>query len=221
MSFEFANIPVVIMAGGQGKRMRPYTDILPKPLLGYDNKTMLETVIDNYYQMGVRVFYLLLCYKADLIKSYVENLQLPIEVHYVYETNPLGTAGGLALLKGVIHSDFLMCNCDNLGKFDYMKGFERHQKLHADITIFVKEQHHTIPFGIIQHNDNIVTGIVEKPQHVFLASTGIHIVNYHVLEMIEDDISIDMPDIINDLSQKGKVVLVDVGDDAWIDMSIR
>lgn len=221
MDIIFSEVPVVIMAGGKGTRMRPYSDILPKPLLGFHGKTMIENVIDNYYQVGFRKFYLVLCYKAELIKLYIESINLPIDVNYIYEKTPLGTVGGLQYLKGIIKTDFILCNCDNLGEFDYEKGFQTHLSAHADITIFAKKQHYRIPFGIIQSdNEGVVSGINEKPYYDFWASTGVHIVNCRALELIKCDEAIDMPELINKITMNGKVVISDVGDAIWTDMSI-
>lgn len=221
MTINFVDIPVVIMAGGKGMRMRPYSDILPKPLLGYNGKTMLENVVDNYYRLGFYHFYLVLGYKGNLIQTYMESLNLPIDIHYIYEDIPLGTVGGLCYLKGIFNSSFLLCNCDNLGKFDYRSAFNSHFLNNADITIFAKKQHYCIPFGIIQCETNcIVTGIQEKPYYDFFASMGIHIINPAVLDILKGDIHMDMPELINKIAEKGRVIVEDVGDSEWTDMSI-
>ena len=218
---KYTDIPIVIMAGGIGSRMRPFSDVLPKPLLLFDGKTMIENVINNFSKLGFRIFYFVLYFKSELIKAYIDSLSLPIEIYYVYESEPLGTAGGLYYLKGMINSNFILCNCDNFGAFDYLQGIDSHIAADADITIFVKRQRHEIPFGIIHINeDKIVSKIDEKPSLDFYASTGVHIINERVLQTLSENTVIDMPKVINTVAKNGKVITYDVGDSIWIDMSI-
>ncbi len=220
---DFSTIPVAIMAGGRGVRMKPYSDTIPKPLLDYQGKSMLETVITQYIDVGFRQFHLFLCYKGGLVKAYVESLKLPAVFYYYQETIPLGSAGGLFCLKGRISTDFLVCNCDNLGVFNYQHGFETHINNNADITIYCKPQTFTIPFGIIklEQQNGTVDKIEEKPNIDFYASTGIHILSPRVLDYLDGQIPMDMPELINTVAKKGLVVAEKVDTEKWIDMSIR
>ena len=218
---DLKQIPVVIMAGGKGLRMRPYSEILPKPLLVYRGKTMVEQVIDNYLNVGFCRFFLILCYKGDLIQTYLESLELPAEIHFVHEQTPLGTAGGLYLIRKSVDTSILVCNCDNLGLFDYQHGFQTHYDSNADITVFVKPQHYMIPFGVIMSDVNQkVFAIEEKPFYDFHASTGIHIIRPEVLDALDGNIVLDMPELLTRTAKNGTVIAENVGSAEWIDMSL-
>ena len=159
-----SNTPVVIMAGGKGTRMRPYTNVIPKPLLVYGSDTLIGNVINLFAENGFRKFYIVLCHRKELIAAYLQSLNLPVDIRYIYEETPLGTAGGLKLLENDLDVDFILCNCDNLGKFDYPSLLKQHTECGADITILVKKHTHTIPFGIIKGSDTgEVYSIIEKP----------------------------------------------------------
>lgn len=215
------NTPVVIMAGGYGNRLQPYTHILPKPLLIYKEETMLENVIHLFAKHGFKKFYIVLYYKKELIVTYLDNLALPYDIHYVYETTPMGTVGGLKLLEQELDSDFVLCNCDNFGDFDYNTLIRQHMEESSDLTILVKKHTHTIPFGIVDGDGcNIVLGIREKPSISFFISTGIHIVNPRVFSFIRDGECLDMPSFINSAAKQLKLRMEDIGDSPWVDMSL-
>lgn len=214
-------IPVVIMAGGLGTRMKPSSDILPKPLLLYKDKTMIENVIDLFCQKGYNCFYIVLYHKKDLIKSYIDSLDYDCEIHYVEETMSCGTAGGLSLLSDEISDDFILCNCDNLGYFDYEAIYELHKKEENDITIATQNIDFTIPFGVINASKNKVLSILEKPINPLCISTGIHILNKRVLNYIEKNEKLDMPILINRvIANSNKVGNYNINLQQWIDMSI-
>lgn len=216
-----SNAPVVIMAGGKGVRMRPYTNVIPKPLLICGSDTMIENVINLFAEYGFRRFYFVLCHRKELITAYLQSLDLPFDMQYIYEETPLGTAGGLKLLENELDGDFILCNCDNLGKFDYASLLKQHAECRADITILVKKHTHTIPFGIVRGSDTgKVYSIIEKPDVSFFISTGIHIVNPAVLSLIKQGTRLDMPELINTASEKMNVRMVDIGNAEWIDMSV-
>ena len=106
------NVPVVIMAGGKGTRLAPFTSVLPKPLIPLGEKTVIETIVDGFRAYVVDTFYLSVNYKSKIIKSYFEELEPPYSVNYIYEDQPLGTAGSLYALAGKIASDIVLTNCD-------------------------------------------------------------------------------------------------------------
>ena len=213
--------PVVIMAGGQGTRMEPFTRFLPKPLLIYKEKTLIENIIDLFSKSGFSIFYILLYYKKELIKAYLDSLSLPYEIHYVEEPFPMGTVGGVQLLEKELTADFLLCNCDNLGHFPYEELLREHKMSKADLTILAKPCTYTIPFGLILSDEtNVVHGIREKPTSDYLISTGIHIVSPRFVSFIGDNSYLDMPDAINMAAEKLFLRVANVGDADWMDMSL-
>ncbi len=217
-SFE---LPVVIMAGGKGTRMQPYSGILPKPLLLFENQPIIEKCIRNLINYGFSRFYLLLHEHSELIRTYLSAIPLPCEIYYIVEPQPLGTVGGIGLLAGQLKGDFVLCNCDNLGLFSYAEAIEAHKKWGADITILVKKQSIQVPFGVIL-NDGAYTvqKIAEKPIHTVQVSTGIHIVNSRIFSLLQPISYRNMPDLINQTASSGSVAFWDVGDGTWIDMSL-
>lgn len=201
--------------------MQPYSSILPKPLLLFENQPMIEKNIRNFINFGFSNFYLLLHEQSELIRTYLSAVPLPCKIHYIIEPQPLGTVGGIGLLADQIKSDFVLCNCDNLGLFPYTDAIEAHRKWGADITVLVKKQSIQVPFGIIL-NDGVhtVQKIAEKPMYTVQVSTGIHIVNARILPSLQSISFRNMPDLINQTASSGNVALWDVGDGTWIDMSL-
>lgn len=215
------NTPVVIMAGGKGERMRPFSDILPKPLLMYRGNTMIENVIQQFCNKGFRKFYVILCYQGPLIAAYLSSINLNCEISYVYEELPLGTVGGLWLLRDELEGDFILCNCDNLGDFDYLQAITFHQANQAAITLFVKQESYVIPFGLV-HTDGetSVCRVEEKPVLNSYISTGIYVADFNVIRQFLDGTSMDMPTLVNQVLEKQKVCFFDIGDARWVDMSL-
>ena len=219
---ESDNVPVVIVAGGLGTRMKPFSDVLPKPLLMYQDQPMIKNVLDNFSVRGFRHFIILLHHQAQMIRTYLDYINTGWQIDYFYENEPLGTAGGLFLLKEHITDNFIVCNCDNLGLFDYDNALSNHYKKNLDITVFVKKIHYQVPLGIVHCDPSgLVSLVEEKPFRDFYFSTGIHIINRRVLMQLPKTFPvIGMPELINQLSAKKRVGYFDVGESFWADMSI-
>lgn len=220
IQYSISNIPIVIMAGGEGTRMQKYSRCIPKPLIDYEGKTFIENVIDTFYESGARIFYIILHYKSKLIKSYIESLNLPIQLTFVVEGKKCGTAGGLKLLSGCIQGTFIVCNVDNRGKFDYEKLIQGHVENGADITIPVIKQKVQIPFGVIIERGGKFERIDEKPQELIYISSGIHIMESKILGMIPADQVYDMPDLLNDASKDYIINCIEEEGEKWVDMSV-
>ena len=123
------NLPVIIMAGGKGERLRPITNVLPKPLIPLNEKTMVEEIMDRFIQAGCNKFYLSVNYKAGMIKYYLDNLEKPYDIEYFQETTPLGTAGSLHLLGDSKKDPFFVSNCDILIEQDLDDIYDYHKKI--------------------------------------------------------------------------------------------
>jgi len=142
--------PVVIMAGGKGSRLDPFTRILPKPLLPVGNKTILETIIDKFLPHQIGHFYLTVNYKSIVIKSYFDDLNPPYSLTYIEEDIPLGTAGALKFLESKVTKPFILTNCDILIDADYSDLVDYHNKEKNDITIVASLKHYNIHYGICE-----------------------------------------------------------------------
>lgn len=214
------NISVVIMAGGFGTRMRKISSSIPKPLIEYMGKPMIENVLNVFISQGFNDFHIILHYKSHIIKSYIEALELPINIKFYIEEDPLGTAGGLKLLKNNLQETFILCNCDNLGKFDYKMLIDEHTNKGYLVTIPVIEKNYIIPYGIITEKDGKFIIINENPVKKITISTGIHIINLRFIDYIEDNEKIDMPKLLNRARKDEKIGCIYVDESQWTDMSI-
>ncbi len=215
-----AEIPVVIMAGGLGTRLYPYTKILPKPLIPVGEKPILEHIIDKFRDFGCTDFRLVVNYKKGMIKSYFNDLDPPYQVSYVDEDIPMGTGGGLCLLKGQIQKTFFLSNCDILLDADFADLAEYHKKQGNVITMVCAAKHFTVPYGVIQLGENgAIQSMQEKPEMNFWTNTGIYAVEPRVIEELEDGKCQGFTDIIEHYRALGeKVGVYPVSEQSWMDM---
>ncbi len=212
--------PVVIMAGGAGTRLYPYTKILPKPLIPIGDNPILEHVIERFCGFGCADFTLILNHKRNMIKSYFADTPHGYTLRFAEEDKPLGTGGGLCLLKGVINETFFLTNCDILIDADYADILNFHQKNGHEVTIVCAAKHYTIPYGVVELDEaGRLAAFSEKPEMNFLTNTGMYVVNPGVLDEIEDDVHQGFPDIITRCREKGASVGVyPISERSWMDM---
>jgi dTDP-glucose pyrophosphorylase len=217
---EQFNLPVVIMAGGIGSRLKPLTNVLPKPMVPISEKTMLEEIFDRFNKHGSSRFFISLNYKADLIKYYVNNLQLKDEIVFFEEEKPLGTAGSLSLLKGELKETFFVSNCDILIDQDYSEILRFHRENENEITIVAALKHFPIAYGTIETGDNgLLTKLVEKPELTFKINSGMYILEPGLIEEIPQNKFYNITDLIESLQKKGrKVGVFPVSQKSWIDV---
>lgn len=212
--------PLVIMAGGEGTRLYPYTKILPKPLIPIGDFTISERIINKYIEYGCNDVYITLNYKKNLIKSYFNDIDKKYNINYIEEKEYLGTAGSLRLLKGKINETFFVNNCDVIIEGDYSHMLCTHKKKGSKITIVTSHKNYTIPYGVINIKEgNRVQVIKEKPQYNFLVNTGMYILEPEVLDNIPINRAYDITDLIHDYLEKEEAVEVYIIDDHdWLDM---
>lgn len=212
--------PVVIMAGGLGKRLYPYTKILPKPLIPIGEIPIVEHIINRFHQHGSHQFYLVVNHKKNMIKAYFNEIEKSYEVNYVDEDKPLGTGGGLSLLKGKINSTFILSNCDILIEEDYEKIYEYHKKENNLITMVCSLKNIKIPYGVIEISETgAIEEMREKPELSFFTNTGMYIVEPNVIEELEDNKAIGFPDIIEKYKDDGeKIGVYPISENSWLDM---
>lgn len=213
-------IPVVIMAGGLGTRLYPYTKILPKPLIPIGDTPIVERIIDKFTEFGVNDFYLTVNYKKNMIKSYFNELDKHYNIDYVEEDKPLGTGGSLYLLKDKIHETFFVSNCDILIDCDYESVYKHHKRSGNKITVVASVKNFTIPYGVFNLNDKgNIEEIKEKPEYSFLINTGMYVLEPEVLEDIPKGEFYNLPDILEKYMQTGiKVGVYPISELSWMDM---
>jgi dTDP-glucose pyrophosphorylase len=217
---KLGNVPVVIMAGGKGTRMEPFTKILPKPLVPIQEKPIIEHIIERFLDIGCSDFHLTVNYKGKILKAYFEEVQPDYQVHFVDEHEPLGTAGSLRFLDDKFNQPFFVTNCDIIIKTDYSDLYEFHQKGDYDITLVASEKEYIIPYGTCQLNkDGHLDHINEKPTYYFLINVGLYILNPDVLKLIPENKFYHITHLIEDAKNKGKKVgIFPIDDDAWVDV---
>ena len=217
---KLADIPVVIMAGGKGTRMEPFTKILPKPLIPIHDKPIIEHIIERFTKRGCSDFYLTVNYKIKILKAYFEELQPKYDISFVDEREPLGTAGSLQFLRGKFNQPFFVTNCDIIIDADYVSLYEFHCEGGYDITLVASAKEYIIPYGTCELNsDGHLSHINEKPKYDFLINTGLYVLNPEILSFIPKEKFIHITHLIEDLKNNGKKVGVyPIDDDDWIDV---
>jgi len=214
------NMPVVIMAGGEGSRLAPFTKILPKPLMPIGDKPIIEIIISRFAEHGCDDFYLSVNYKANIIKAYFNDFDHTYRINYIEESQPLGTAGSLHLLKNKIKKTFFVSNCDILIEADYGDIFKFHQLNKNKITLVGSMKNFTVPYGVCDiENGGNLKSIREKPEFDFFVNTGMYVLDKTVLETIPKNKFYNMTDLVADYLGKGeKVGVYPVSEKSWLDM---
>jgi dTDP-glucose pyrophosphorylase len=217
---EQFNLPVVIMAGGQGTRLYPFTKILPKPLIPIGEKPIIEHIIDRFLAHGCNHFYATVNYKANMLRAYFNDLERSYDIQFVEEDKPLGTCGSLHLLDGQLDQTFFVSNCDILIDADYSDILRMHRESSNLITVIASLKHYTVPYGIIHLNGNEkLKSIQEKPELTWLVNTGLYVLEPQVLRDVPKGQLFHITDLINNYLEEGKPVGVyPVSDKAWMDM---
>jgi dTDP-glucose pyrophosphorylase len=214
------NVPVVIMAGGKGTRLHPYTQILPKPLIPVGEKTITELIMDHFEAFGCTHFDMIVNYKKNFIKSFFIDNEHKRNVEFIEESEFLGTGGGLKLLEGRYEDSFFVTNCDIIIEEDYSEILKYHKENNNIITIVSAMKNVTIPYGTIDiSNTGKVLKLNEKPTFNFLTNTGLYVLEPRFLEMIPTDTFIHITDLIQQCIDQGEQVgIYPVSEHAWMDM---
>jgi dTDP-glucose pyrophosphorylase len=220
--FDSFNTPVVIMAGGLGTRLRPLTNVLPKPLIPIGEKTMLEEIFDRFHRHGCTQFYISVNYKAELINFYLQSLDLPYNTHCFLEEKPLGTAGSLNLLKGKINQTFFVSNCDIIIEDDYANILKYHQDSKNEITLVAALKHFPIAYGTLETGvDGELLELKEKPELTFKINSGMYVLEPHLIEEIPENEFFHITHLIEKVKQRGgKVGVFPVSEKSWKDMGL-
>lgn len=213
-------IPVVIMAGGLGTRLSPYTKILPKPLIPVGDYPIVEHIIHRFFSYGCSQFYMIVNYKRNMIKAYFDELDKKYQLDFIMEEKPLGTGGGISLLNGKIKDTFILTNCDILIDDDLTKAYRQHKESGNMITMVCSLKNFTIPYGVVNiGEDGMIESMQEKPNMSFFTNTGCYFVEPEVIEDLEYNKPADFPTVIEKYMEEGKRIGVyPIGEEAWLDM---
>lgn len=214
------NLPVIIMAGGFGTRLKPITNVIPKPLIPIGEKTMLEHIFDRFAKHGSSTFYISVNYKAELIDFYLKSKNLPYTINYFKEEKPMGTAGSLSLLNGVINETFFVSNCDILIEQDYSEILDYHKANKNDITVIAALKHYAIPYGTIETTENgRLVSLQEKPELTFKINSGMYVLEPHLLNEIPENQFFHITHLIDKVHKSGgRVGVFPVSEKSWKDI---
>lgn len=212
-------VPVVIMAGGKGARLYPYTNVIPKPLIPIGDIPIVERIMNQFKTYRFDEFYLTMNYKKDMIKAYFSGDFL-YNLTFVEEETPQGTAASLRLIKDRIKGSFFLSNCDILLDLNYEKLLRFHQENQNCITLVTALKSYEIPYGVVSLGENgDVVLMNEKPKLEFLVNTGLYVLESDILEYIPKGKTYDMTNLIQDCLDKNKKVgAYPVRDSTWLDM---
>ncbi len=214
------NIPVVINAGGRGTRLDPFTKVLPKPLIPVGDIPIIEHIMKEYQSYRCNQFHIIVNYKKELMKAYFAENENHYDITWYDEEKPLGTGGGLTLLRGKFKDTFFFANCDALLTANYESMLHFHKDNNNAITMVCAYKNLNIPYGVVEMGVNgVIEAMKEKPLMSFLTNTGIYIVEPDVIDDMQDNVAIGFPDVVEMQKQKGKRVAVfPVSENDWMDM---
>jgi len=214
------DIPLVIMAGGKGSRLYPYTEVLPKPLIPIGNLTITERIVNSFARYGCNDVTMILNYKSNIIKAYMQDIDKNYKIDFIQEEKFLGTAGGLKLLKNKLKSTFFLTNCDILLNEDFECIYRTHKKNNNLITFVCSMTNIVIPYGVVETDkEGRILDMKEKPNFSFMVNTGLYMIEPEVLDYIKEDEFIHLPDLAKRIMNDNKKVGVfPISEKSWMDM---
>lgn len=210
-----------LMAGGRGSRLRPLTDECPKPMLSVGGKPILETILEGLSRQGFRRVFISVNYHRDLIKNHFrDGAEWKVEIEYIEEAEdrPLGTAGSLTLLPGLLKHPLLVMNADILTKASFDSLLDFHSRHRSFGTMCVRDQMLQVPYGVITVEQHQITGIVEKPEHRFLVNAGIYVLEPEALALVPRATRYDMPELFQKMQRQGFSIGAFHVSDYWRDI---
>lgn len=215
---DISGVPVVIMAGGQGTRLAPFTHVLPKPLIPIEGKPVIDHIMERFRAAGATGFYLTVNHKARILRAYIEDVGE--KVTFVEEDKPLGTAGALRLLAGRFDRPVIVTNCDVLVAANYRELLDFHAASGCRITLVASVRNFRLPYGsCILAGDGTLAGIEEKPELTRLVNTGLYVIDPGLFPGIPAGTPYHMTNLMSDLMDSGeRVGVFPVSSEAWVDV---
>jgi NDP-mannose synthase len=213
-----APVRAVVLAGGLGTRLRPYTTVIPKPLVPIGNRPVLEHIIRSLGKCGVDRIDLCVSHLGELILVYLANADLPpdLELAFHWEREPLGTAGALGAIDN-LEGTFIAVNGDVLTNLDYRKVVEFHREREATLTVAMRSQRVNLDLGVIECDDGVVHGFIEKPALSYQVSMGVYVYDERALRFLPEG-QCQFPDLVLRLLEAGERVAAFQSDADWFDI---
>lgn len=225
-TYELKKNKVFVLAGGKGSRLRPLTNILPKPLVPLGTVPIVEVIMKRFQHFGFNNFILSINYKGEMIKTYFNDNDEGFHIEYVQEDNYCGTAGSLSLIKKKIKDTIMVTNCDVIIDVNLDDYFSYHKKNNNDATIVGVIRHIKIPYGVMEVEKSELTTFKEKPDFDYIVNAGMYIIEPKVVHLIDDGKYLDMPDLLMNAKKSGMKVgvypvasdMIDIGH--WSDYEL-
>ncbi len=218
--FKELNIPIIIMSGGKGSRLEPFTKILPKPLIPIKDDTLISLIIKKFEKFKIKKIFFSINYKSKIFKAFIEEKKYPFKVTFIEENKPLGTVGSLSLIVDKIPNLCIVTNCDTILNYDYTKIVEYHKREKNFITIVGCKKNFKMPYGEckVDEKNNLIK-IKEKPNFKFLVNTGFYVISKEVLKKIPKNKFYNFTDLLNNKTIKNKKISVyEVENKHWVDV---
>lgn len=213
-------LDAILMAGGEGKRLRPLTENTPKPLLKVGDKPIIEYNIDRLAGVGVKNLYLSINYLGDQLEDYFEDgASKNLNIHYIKEDKPLGTIGSVLLVDDYEHENLLIMNSDLLTNIDFADFYKAFKSADADMAVAATSYQVDIPYAVLEIDEkNQVNSLKEKPRYTYYSNAGIYLIKKDLLKMIPDNIFYDITDLMEKiLEMKLKLVTYPING-YWLDI---
>lgn len=221
MSEQKLNMPVVIMAGGKGSRLKPITNIIPKPLIPLGDTPIIEHIIKRFVAHGCTQFFISVNYKDKMIKDHFKEIApTNYEVSFIKEDKPLGTAGSLSLLKDKLNRTFFMTNCDILVNQSLDEMYNYHIENKNELTLIGALKSLTMAYGTLEvDKDGLLNKIIEKPELNMMVNAGLYLVEPHLLKHIPEDTFFHITHLIETvIERKGRIGVFPVSEASWMDI---
>jgi len=209
----------VIMAGGEGRRLRPFTDARPKPMMEVAGRPILERIVLHLVGYGIRRIFISVNYLGDMIRAHFDTgRNFGCSIEYLHEERALGSGGALSLLPPNIGDPLLVMNGDLVSQFNVSRLLEFHQRQKAAATLAARHFRMDIPFGVLEAEGTRLTALTEKPSVQSLINAGIYVLDPNVLELVPGDVFFPMTDLFSKLLAQGSAVAVYPMEEDWIDV---
>ena len=208
------------MAGGKGTRLEPFTNVLPKPLVPINEKPVIEHIIERFIKNRFDNFFITLNYKSKILKAYFQEMKPKFKLSFIDEPKPLGTAGGLSLLRSKLKKPFIVTNCDTIIDVNYDDLINFHITNSNDVTLVASSKEHIIPYGTCKlTKKGYLQNIIEKPKFDFFVNVGLYVLNPNLIKLIPKNKTYDMIDFLRFAKTKKKQIGVyPIDDESWIDV---
>jgi dTDP-glucose pyrophosphorylase len=205
IKMKLSSNPVVIMAGGKGTRLDPFTKILPKPLIPLGEKPIIEVIMDRFYEQGFYKFKLVVNHRKEMIRLYFSENKQPYEIELIEEDDYCGTVGGLYLLKKKIEDTFILTNCDTLIDGDYGDFLRWHLENKNLLTIVGSHKEVAVPYGVLHMTNGRLIKMIEKPKYDLFVNTGTYVMGPDIFHYIDDNENMDIDKLIFKLQSNEEI----------------